>query len=108
MELDYSANTGTGHLLVYSLGNFISNQNDLNSRGGAMVKVYVARYEDAPVILDAQRLLFFCQKPLGREDNYKLIQQNLEDSVRVDSKTAFKQFMLNAENLFKTNNKNIR
>ena len=108
MELDYSANTGTGHLLVYSLGNFISNQNDLNSRGGAMVKLYLARYEDAPVILDAQRLLFFCQKPLGREDNYKLIPQNLEDSVRFDSKTAFKQFMLNAENLFKTNNKNIR
>ena len=107
MELDYMAGKGTGNLLVYSLGNFISNQNDLNSRGGAMVKVQLAKYDDIPVILDVKPILFFCQKPNANDRNYRLIPQNLGDSVRVESKKVFEQFMRNATDLFKRKNKNI-
>ena len=108
MELDYSMNNGVGNLLVYSLGNFISNQNDVNSRGGAMVKVKMTRYNDIPVILDAEGSLFFCQKPKAKNENYKLIPENLADSVRVDSKMVFNLFMKNAKTLYSKNNKNIK
>ena len=108
MELDYSMNNGVGNLLVYSLGNFISNQNDVNSRGGAMVKVKLTRYNDIPVILDAEGSLFFCQKPKAKNENYRLIPENLADSVRVDSKMVFNLFMKNAKTLYSKNNKNIK
>ena len=107
MELDYSAGNGAGNLLVYSLGNFISNQNDVNSRGGALVKVRYTRYNDTPVLLNAEPSLFFCQKPGGADKNYKLIPQTQGDSVRSDSKFVFDLFMKNATTLFNKNNKNI-
>lgn len=107
MEVDFSAGGGCGGVVAYSLGNFISNQNDLNSRGGAMVKVQLARYDDVPVVLGMSYKLFFCQKPSKRGENYKLIPQNFSDSVRVDSKRTFERYMLNTTDLLKKNNKNI-
>lgn len=107
MELSYDSHNGTGMAIVYSLGNFISNQNDLNSRGGAMVTVKLAEYDNRPVVLDVKRELLFCQKPLYGKGNYKLIPCTKSDSVRADSKTTFEQFMRNAENLFRKHNKNI-
>lgn len=108
MEMDYTAHGGTGMVLAYSLGNFISNQNDLDSRGGAMAVVKMARYEDVPIVLGVERTLFFCQKPLNGKGNYQLIPQNFGDSVRVDSKKTFEQFMNNAEELLKKHNKNVK
>lgn len=107
MELQYDAHNGSGMVVAYSLGNFISNQNDLNGRGGAMAKIRLVRYDDCPAILDVIPNLVFCQKPLNKGDNYKLIPQNLMDSVRDDSKTTYEQFMLNTNKLFKKYNINI-
>lgn len=107
MEVDFSENRGVGLATVYSLGNFISNQNDLDSRGGAMARVTITRYNDRPVILGVKPTLFFCQKPLNGKGNYTLIPQNLGDRVRVDSKSTFEQFMNNATQLFEKYNKNI-
>ena len=107
MEMSFDAHKGSGMATVYSLGNFISNQNDLNGRGGAMVKIRLARYEDCPVVLDVMPKLVFCQKPLNKGENYKLIPQNLIDSVRVDSKRTFELFMSNTSDLFKKYNINI-
>ena len=107
MEVDFSANSGVGVATVYSLGNFISNQNDVNSRGGAMVKVLLARYDDRPVILGVKPSLFFCQKPFYGKGNYRLVPQNLTDEIRVDSKSTFELFMKNATRLFDKYNKNI-
>lgn len=107
MEMDYSAGHGTGCATVYSLGNFISNQNDVNSRGGAMARVQITRYEDRPVVTDVLAKLFFCQKPEYGRGNYRLIPQNLNDSVRVDSKRTFEQFVFNARKLFDKYNINI-
>ena len=39
MEMRYSKEYDKNVLLVYSMGNFISNQSDIDTRGGAMVKV---------------------------------------------------------------------
>ena len=107
MEMNYAENAGAGHAVVYSLGNFISNQNDLDSRGGAMATVTIARYEDRPVILGVKPTLLFCQKSVGKKDNYMLIPQNQYAKVREDSKSTFEQFMSNAMKLFEKYNKNI-
>lgn len=107
MEVDFAVNSGRGVATVYSLGNFISNQNDVNSRGGAMAKVLMARYDDRPVLLGVKPSLFFCQKPIRGKDNYVVVPQELKDSVRADSKAVFQSFMRNAENLFEKYNINI-
>jgi poly-gamma-glutamate synthesis protein (capsule biosynthesis protein) len=107
MEVDFAVNSGRGVATVYSLGNFISNQNDVNSRGGAMAKVLMSRYDDRPVLLGVKPSLFFCQKPIRGKDNYVVVPQELKDSVRADSKAVFQSFMRNAENLFEKYNKNI-
>lgn len=107
MEVDFSTNAGKGVVTIYSLGNFISNQNDVNSRGGLLAKVKMCRYDEVPIVAKVESKLFFCQKPLYGNENYKLIPQNLKDSVRVDSKVIFEQFMRNATKLFKKYNKNI-
>lgn len=107
MEVDYSAKEGKGVVTVYSLGNFISNQNDVNSRGGVLVRVKMSRYEDMPIVAKVESKLFFCQKPFSYKENYKLIPQDLRDSVRVDSRWVFDQFMKNASMLFEKYNTNI-
>ncbi len=93
--------------VAYSLGNFISNQNDATSRGGAMAKVTIARYENDPIVLDASYKLFFCQKPAGKGDNYLLIPQGMQELVRNDSKNAFNAFMDKTLKVLVKNNKNI-
>lgn len=107
INVDFAASKGRGFAVVYSLGNFISNQNDINCRGGALVKVKMSRYDDIPVILGLSDELFFCQKPFNRKGNYKLIPRNMADSVRDDSKKAFERFMMNTETLLNKYNKNI-
>ncbi len=107
MEVRYSEKYHKNVLVVYSLGNFISNQNGADSRGGAMVKVHLTKYADISMFIDAKYGLFFCQKPLGKGDNYKLIPANKESLVREDSKAAFKTFMGNAESLFKQYNRAV-
>ena len=51
MEIRYSEKWGKKVLLVYSLGNFISNQNGTDSRGGAMVKVRLMKQQSGTVSL---------------------------------------------------------
>ncbi len=106
MEIRINQKTGKRVLIAYSLGNFISNQNGTNSRGGAMVKVQVRFdiYGNAS-LKNAAYKLFFCQKPKEESDNYILIPRDCEHLVRNDSKAAFNQFMNNALNLFNQHNK---
>ena len=107
MEMRYAEKNARGAFVAYSLGNFISNQNDATSRGGAMVKVDVARYEDVPVVLGATYKLVFCQKPAGKGDNYRLFPQDMAEGVRTDSQNAFNVFMERTLKVLNKNNKNM-
>lgn len=107
MEMRHSNKWGKDVLLVYSLGNFISNQRDIDSRGGAMVKVSVAMRGDKPLVHGAHYKLFFVQKPSYRGENYVLIPEGRDDLVRPDSRNEYNRFMQRAHDLVLSRNKNV-
>lgn len=105
MEIRHSLRFDKDVLLVYSLGNFISNQNGDDSRGGAMVKVKLNVINGEIASIKAAYKLFFCQKPRFKGENYVLIPADRHDLVRSDSRAAFNLFLKNARRIFKLHNK---
>ena len=83
---------GSKRVVVYSLGNFISNQNNPESRGGAMVKVKIAKSGKKYVVRDATMSLFYCQKPVAGK-NYILIPESRPDLVHPSQKANFDAFI---------------
>ncbi len=107
MEMRHSAPYDKDVLLVYSLGNFVSNMNDIDCRGGAMVKVKVRMNGSKPVVHDARYKLFFVQKPSGPGDNYVVIPENRPDLLRASSRDQFNRFMQRAHDLVMSKNVNV-
>lgn len=93
-------------LLVYSLGNMISNMNQVDCRGGAMVKVKVSMRDGKPYVHDARYKLFFCQKPVAGK-NYTLIPEERRDLVHGSQRDIFDNFMKRTHNLVMKNNVNV-
>ena len=104
MEVRYSEEHDKNVLLVYSMGNFISNQSDIDCRGGAMVKVSLRMENDRAVIVDPRYKLFFVQKPVARGENYVLIPEARPDLLRADSKAEFTRFMSRTHDLVTSHN----
>ena len=107
MEVRYSEEYDKKVLLVYSMGNFISNQSDIDTRGGAMVKVSLRMENGRPVIVEPRYKLFFVQKPHSSGENYVLIPEARPDLLRPDSKSEFTRFMQRTHDLVMSNNKDV-
>lgn len=104
MEVRYSEEYDKNVLLVYSMGNFISNQSDIDTRGGAMVKVSLRLQNDHAVIVDPRYKLFFVQKPRSAGENYVLIPEARPDLLRDDSRNEFTRFMQRTHDLVTSHN----
>ena len=104
MEMRHSKEFDKDVLLVYSMGNFISNQSDIDTRGGAMVKVSLMMEGDHAVVVDPRYKLFFVQKPIARGQNYVLIPEARPDLLRNDSKAEFTRFMQRTHDLVMSHN----
>ena len=107
MEVRYSEEHDKNVLLVYSMGNFISNQSDIDTRGGAMVKVSLKMMNGHAVIVEPRYKLFFVQKPRAAGENYVLIPEARPDLLRLDSKAEFTRFMQRTHDLVMSNNKDV-
>ncbi|MBR5101709.1 MAG: CapA family protein [Muribaculaceae bacterium] len=106
MELRHSDKHNKDVLLVYSLGNFISNQKDIDCRGGAMVKVRVKMEGGKPKVFDPRYKLFFCQKPAGGM-NYTLIPEEKGQLIHSSQRGEFDRFMKRAHDLVMSKNKDV-
>lgn len=106
-ELKVNPKTGKNCLLVYSLGNFISNQNSTDSRGGAMVTVRVVANGSKSEIKSADYSLFFVQKPSYQANYYQLIPADKPELILPHSKAQFNQFVKNARRIFDKHNINV-
>ena len=104
MEMRYSKEYDKNVLLVYSMGNFISNQSDIDCRGGAMVKVSLRMENGRAVVVEPRYKLFFVQKPVSRGENYVLIPEARPDLLRADSKGEFTRFMQRTHDLVTSHN----
>ena len=104
MEVRHSEEYDKNVLLVYSMGNFISNQSDIDCRGGAMVKVSLRMENGHAVIVNPRYKLFFVQKPQSRGENYVLIPESRPDLLRPGSKAEFTRFMTRTHDLVMSHN----
>lgn len=84
-------------LIVYSLGNFISNMKTADTRGGAMVWTTVGRDENGKARFEkADYELIFAAKPEGK-GNFKVIPGWMEDSVPQSQKYHWDIFKRGAQ-----------
>lgn len=95
-------------LVVYSLGNLISNMKTTDTRGGALVKVHVEREADRrPVFKNAAYDIFFSAKPNGKGTNYKVYPSGDAAKIPAGQQQHWKMFERNARKIFNECNVNV-
>ncbi len=105
MEMRKSAD-GRNVLVVYSLGNFISNMKTRDTRGGALVKVKLDR--DAlgkAYVANAAYRLVFTVPPVSSGKNFKLVP--VENCNSKAWSSHCKAFVQSAETVFSRHNKDV-
>lgn len=106
MEIRHSEKYNKDCLVVYSLGNFISNMKTTDTRGGAMVKVILERDVLGKVkIKTANYSLVFTLQPDGKH-NYRVVP--VESEAVKSMKWQCSQFVKNAESIFSKHNVNVK
>ena len=92
-------------LVVYSLGNLISNMKTGDTRGGALVKVRVERDDDGVArFKSAAYDTFLSAKPEGRLRNFQVIPSWLTDSIPAGQRAHWQIFNSAAQKLFDKEN----
>lgn len=96
--------TGRKHLLVYSLGNFISDMKKTDTRGGSMLRVHVSRDRVGVAHVDSAsyRLVFVEPGAPGR--NHHLVDP---DSCRSQWRGQASAFSANARRIFGKHNVSV-
>lgn len=108
MHIRHNDKTGKDVLVVYSLGNFISNMKTADTRGGALVKVRVERDEKGePVIRHAGYDTFFAAKPSGKGSNFKVYPSRMESLIPADQRNHWLIFDRNARRIFDAHNTDV-
>lgn len=95
-------------LVVYSLGNFISNMKTADTRGGALVRARVERDADGKarfVRADYDTLL--SAKPTGPGTNYMVVPSWMPDKIPAGQKAHWELFDRGASRIFDTHNVNV-
>jgi len=99
------------HFVVYSLGNFISNQRTAPRDGGAMVRIELTKTKDKTFVSDAGYYLTWVYTPVINDKKifYVLPVAPFEESVlfmQEESNIRLREFAGEARDIYK-NNKNI-
>ncbi|MDE6338397.1 MAG: CapA family protein [Muribaculaceae bacterium] len=95
-------------LIVYSLGNFISNMKTADTRGGAMVRAVVERDDDGVArFKTADYDTFFSAKPAGGKSNFKVIPSWMPEKIPAAQKAHWELFDRGAQRIFNTHNEGV-
>ena len=109
MEVREDSLTGNKNLVVYSLGNFISNMSARRTDGGLMVKLELVK--DSTVRLNncEYSLVWTARPPQSGKKNHQLLPVNLPvDSIPLNARNSLKIFMNDARTLFSKHNRGIK
>lgn len=108
MRMVDNPSTGKKSLVVYSLGNFISNMDKPDTRGGASVTAVVERdAEGNPQITDVAYDTFFVEKPTGPNTNFRVIPYSQSDLIPASQSNQWTIFNKNSQALFDKQNKDV-
>lgn len=95
-------------LVVYSLGNFISNMKTADTRGGALVRARVERDADGKArFVRADYDTFLSAKPSGPGTNYMVVPSWMPDKIPAGQKAHWELFDRGASRIFDTHNVNV-
>ncbi len=105
MEMRYNIKHNKNILLVYSLGNFISNMKTRDTRGGATVKVKIKRNSHGIAYVENADYRLFFTLPAGKGENFRLVP--VEGYINADWSSQCKAFTNSAEAIFNKHNHNV-
>lgn len=95
-------------LVVYSLGNLISNMKTADTRGGALVRATIVRDSSGRAVFShADYDTFFAAKPSGGNSNFKVIPSWMPEKIPVDQKAHWELFDRGAQRIFNKHNVNV-
>lgn len=107
MKVVYNEKEDKNVLVVYSLGNFISNMKTADTRGGAMVRTFLTRDSIGRARFEkADYQLLFAAKPEGKR-NFRVIPGWMEDSMPQSQKYHWDIFKRGAKKVFDKYNANV-
>lgn len=95
-------------LIVYSLGNFISNMKTNDTRGGALVRCRIVRGNDGIARLESVGYdTFFAAKPVGKGSNFMVIPSGLNHLIPLNQRAHWHIFNNAAHRIFNMYNVNV-
>lgn len=108
MKVVENDSTGDRRLVVYSLGNFISNMKTNDTRGGAMVVCKIVRGSDGKVRFDSAAYdTFYAAKPAGATANFRVIPSWMAESIPTAQRGWWALFDNSARRVFDRKNKGV-
>lgn len=108
MEIVHNEKEGKDVLLVYSLGNFISNMKTADTRGGALVRARIERNAEGKArFVKADYDTFLSAKPEGAHMNFFVVPSWMPEKIPASQRGHWQLFHRNAERIFDTYNKNV-
>lgn len=95
-------------LLVYSLGNLISNMKTADTRGGALVRAVIERGNDGKArFKSADYDTFFSAKPAGGSSNFTVIPSWMPEKIPSDQRQHWMLFDRGAQKIFDNYNQGV-
>lgn len=95
-------------LVVFSLGNFISNMKTADTRGGALVKAVIERASDGKAFFkEAVYDTFFAAKPAGKGSNFQVVPAWMPEKIPAAQREHWNLFNRGASRIFDTHNVNV-
>ncbi len=109
IEVRTDSITNNKHLVVYSLGNYISNMSARRTDGGLMVRMELVK-DSIARLNDCEYSLVWTARPIqSGEKNHQLLPVNLPaDSIPLQARNSLKIFVNDARALFSKYNRGIK
>lgn len=109
MRVHHNEKENKDVLVVYSLGNFISNMKTTDTRGGALVKVRIERDEDGRArFKNAAYDLLYSAKPTGKGSNFMVVPSSMAaEKIPATERQKWLMFEQSATRLFEKENVNV-
>ena len=109
MEVVRDTRTPARHLVVYSLGNFISNMSKRATDGGAMVKLELVKSFGITRMVDCGYSLVWTSRPLlSGKRNYELYPSTfVKEPIKNEELIRFERFLKDSRALFESHNLGI-
>lgn len=98
-----------GNVLVYSLGNYLSNQYKDNTVGGAMVRLDFVKQEGKVKLVNCGYMLTYCSRPQNSgKKNYRIVPVEMDSVLNQHDRNIRDKFLRTANNLFDKHNVNFK